>query len=50
MGKADKKELQRMYKLYLKALFRERDLERLDYLQHQLRVLAKLIREKQKER
>ena len=43
-------ELQRMYKAYLKALLRERDLERNDYLQHQLRTLAKLIRGKQKER
>lgn len=48
--KATKKELQRMYKAYLKALLRERDLERHDYLQHQLKVLAKLIRVKQKER
>lgn len=40
-----------MYKIYLRALLREHyDLEKNDYLQHQLRVLAKLIREKQKER
>lgn len=50
MGKADKKELQRMYKSYLKALLKEKDLEKHDYLQHQLRVLAKLIKGKQKER
>jgi len=48
--KVDKKELQRMYKAYLKLLLKEKDLEKNDYLQHQLRVLAKLIREKQKER
>lgn len=48
--KATKKELQRMYKRYLKALLREHDLEKNDYLQHQLKVLAKLIRGKQKER
>ena len=48
--KASKRELQRMYKIYLRALLRERDLEKNDYLQHQLRVLAKLIREKQKQR
>lgn len=48
--KASKKELQRMYKAYLKALLREQDLEKHDYLQHQLKVLAKLIREKQKQR
>ena len=48
--KASKKELQRMYKAYLKALLREQDLEKNDYLQHQLRILAKLIRGKQKER
>ena len=48
--KANKKELQRMYKAYLKALLREKDLEKHDYLQHQLRILAKLIRGKQKER
>ena len=47
---ASKKELQRMYKAYLKALLREQDLEKNDYLQHQLRTLAKLIRGKQKER
>ena len=48
--KATKEELQRMYKAYLKALFRETDLEKIDYYQHQLRIIAKLIKEKQKER
>ena len=48
--KASKKELQRMYKAYLKALLKETDLEKHDYLQHQLKVLAKLIRGKQKQR
>lgn len=46
--KATKKELQKMYKRYLKALLRERDLERNDYLQHQLRIIAKLIRQKER--
>lgn len=48
--KASKKELQRMYKGYLKALLKETDLEKIDYLHHQLKIIGKLIREKQKER
>lgn len=49
--KVDKKELQRMYKAYLKALLREKDLERHDYLQHQLKNLRNLIlKTKERER
>ena len=47
---ATKEELKKMYKAYLRALFRETDLEKIDYLQHQLRIIAKLIREKQRQR
>lgn len=48
---ASKKELQRMYKGYLKALLKETDLEKRDYLQHQLKNLRNLIlKTKERER
>lgn len=50
--KPDKPFFQRQFKEYLKQLLKERDLERNDYLQHQLRNIAKVIKrlqEKEKE-
>ena len=42
--KPDKSFFQRQFKVYLKQLLKERDLERNDYLQHQLRNIAKVIK------
>lgn len=48
--KASKEDFQKQFKAYLKLLLKETDLERKDYLQHQLRTLMKLIKERQKQR
>jgi hypothetical protein len=47
--KHSRKFFQEEFKKYLRLLLKETDYERRDYLQHQLRTLMKLIRERQRE-